>query len=174
MNLSHYTPPVPDVPGPYPAFVEYFQPPHEALIQAFDWVHADFREVTRFHQHPVCEHVSHVARLVPFRLVHMRATSQDGDVIAYMERAGLRPALYEELLAFARAYPDAANEYDVIALGSWTHLRSKRNAFIGDRRSPGDDRPPARSLVLGWVLDGLDHDYSADCRFLAVAMSDDP
>jgi hypothetical protein len=168
MTLASYVRPRPEVSDPFPTFVEYFQPPYEALARSFEDVDPDFRGAPPFRPMPVCEGVSHVARLVPLRLVRLGLRCQEGDACSIMDEHGLRPALYEELLALGKARPGIAREGYVIAIGSWTHVRTTRNAFLASGRAGG-----AR-LLMGFVLDGLDHDYSADDRFLAVAKTDDP
>ena len=80
------------------------------------------------------------------------------EVLAEMDRRGLRPALYEELLGFAEKYPDEQRKYPIVALGSEADVGGRRRvAYLWD----GGD---GRSLNLGWIGSGWNDDY----RFLAA------
>lgn len=75
----------------------------------------------------------------------------------------LRPALYEELLAVAKAYPQIARDSYVFALGSTACVDDVRDAFLSGRNGQ-------RRLVLGFPYHH-DASYSRDDRFLAVPLS---
>lgn len=47
-----------------------------------------------------------------------RHASSTEEVLAEIDRQGLRPAVIEELLAFGAAYPDKQREFPIVALGS--------------------------------------------------------
>jgi hypothetical protein len=80
------------------------------------------------------------------------------EVLAEMDRKGLRPALYEELLGFAEKYPDEQRKYPIVALGSEADVGGDRGVACLWRDGDG------RHLDLGWIADVWDgHD-----RFLAV------
>ncbi|KKR48343.1 MAG: hypothetical protein UT86_C0007G0022, partial [Candidatus Magasanikbacteria bacterium GW2011_GWC2_40_17] len=81
------------------------------------------------------------------------------EVLAEMDRHGLRPALYEELLAFGAKYPDEQRQFPIIALGSvWRGFGGRlRVAYLSRGGSE-------RSLSLYW----FGGDWNGFCRFLAV------
>jgi len=71
--------------------------------------------------------VSTENREVAFEYVHMDCdASSTNEMLAEMERKGLRPALYEELLGFAKKYPDEQREYPIAALGSESDVHGRR------------------------------------------------
>jgi hypothetical protein len=92
-------------------------------------------------------------------LLHLDRDASDEEVLAEMERQGLRPATMDELNAFGEQHPDRQRQYPIVALGSvWARPRGDRD--VGYLWG-GADR---RDLDLRWP--GLD--WLARCRFLAV------
>ncbi len=97
-------------------------------------------------------------REVAFEYIHMDRIAYTVEVLAEMDRKGLRPALYEELLAFAEKYPDEQRKFPIVALGSET--RAVIGRYIAYLWSDGD----GRCLCLNW----LGYVWSNGHRFLAV------
>jgi hypothetical protein len=146
-----------DLSNTFTAFVKYEQPSLEELERRFPIV-APYYKGKRFDPIERCKGVSKENREVAFEYVHMDRNASVDAVLAEMDRLGLRPALYEELLGFAAQYPDEQRKYPIVALGSETRVGGFRSVAClwGDG--------PGRSLGLRWV-DGDWHDYY---RFLAV------
>jgi hypothetical protein len=97
---------------------------------------------------------------VELQYVHLNRSATTAQVLAEMEKLGLRPATLPELLAFGAANPEEQRKYWIVALGSsWVD---------GDDRGvpvlSGDDA--RRSLNLGW--DGPQSGWGGDRRFLAA------
>ncbi|MEO5927844.1 MAG: hypothetical protein ABIO72_03935 [Patescibacteria group bacterium] len=142
----------------FTALVTYVQPEFEELQRRFPaYVNPDYKG-KRFDPIERCKGVSKENREVAFEYVHLDRDASTDEVLAEMDRKGLRPALYEELLSFAEKYPDEQRKYPIVALGS--------EALVGGDRSvaclwlDGD----GRGLRLSWVDDG----WGDHCRFLAV------
>ncbi len=102
----------------FTVLVEYIQPKFEDLNKsAFDWAHPDYARA-KFESIDRCKDVSREKREVTFKYMTIdRAMSTDA-VLAEMDRQGVRPALYEELLAFAKTNPDEQRKHPIVALGS--------------------------------------------------------
>ncbi len=93
-----------------------------------------------------------------FTFVHLNRNATSDEALAAMEREGLRPATFAELLAFSLKYPELQRQFPIVALGSSALIR-------GDRRVPYlDGHSRVRNLRLNWV----GRAWNADCRFLAV------
>lgn len=143
---------------PFSAPIVYVQPEFEELERRFPaYVNPDYKGK---HFDPIerCKAVSKENREVAFEYVHLDRDASTDEVLAEMDRRGLRPALYEELLGFAEKYPDEQRKYPIVALGSETRVHGYRYVaylWIDD---------DGRSLHLNWV----DLDWYGDCRFLAV------
>ncbi len=125
----------------------------QAMIQAgrYDWVNSDITEkhfpVTRGSQD------------VSVELVHFDREMTSDDVLAELDRRGLRPATLPELLAFGAKYPEKQREFPIVALASaWRH-------WLGGRSVPFLSRnAEERDLGLSW----LDSRWGALYRFAAV------
>ena len=144
--------------SPFSAPIVYVQPAFEELKRQFPaYVNPDYKG-KRFDPIERCKAVSKENREVAFEYVHLDRDASTDEVLAEMDRRGLRPALYEELLGFAEKYPDEQRKYPIVALGSETRVVGSRGvAYLWD-----DDR--GRSLDLDWV----DYGWVGYCRFLAV------
>ena len=144
--------------APFSAPIVYVQPEFEELTRRFPaYVNPDYKG-KRFDPIERCKAVSKENREVAFEYVHMDRDASTDEVLAEMDRKGLRPALYEELLGFAEKYPDEQRKFPIVALGSEADVRGDRHvAFLWS----GDD---GRSLGLSWVGLGWYDRY----RFLAV------
>lgn len=145
--------------SPFSAPVVYVQPAFEELKRRFPaYVDPDYKD-RRFGPIERCKAVSKENREVAFEYVHMDRDASTDEVLAEMDRRGLRPALYEELLGFAEKYPDEQRKYPIVALGSESDVGGRRRVASLWRDGVG------RDLHLGWV-----DDDGWDCydRFLAV------
>jgi hypothetical protein len=142
----------------FSAPVVYVQPTFEELKRRFSaYVNPDYKG-KRFDPIERCKAVSKENREVAFEYVHMDRDASIDEVLAEMDRKGLRPALYEELLGFAEKYPDEQRKYPIVALGSETYVVGYRYVAYLWSVDGG------RCLDLGWV----DDDWHDGCRFLAV------
>ena len=144
--------------APFSAPVVYVQPEFEELKRRFPaYVNLDYKGK---HFDPIerCKAVSREGRKVAFECVHMDRDASTDEVLAEMDRLGLRPALYEELLGFAKKYPNEQRKYSIVALGSGTDVRGGPGVAClwGD----GD----GRGLGLRW----LGHGWLGHYRFLVV------
>jgi hypothetical protein len=84
------------------------------------------------------------------------------EALRQLDKRGLRPATFPELLAFGRKYPDVQREFGIVALGSvWHYLGQRRVLFLTDfdgKRSLQSER--------------LNHGkWNSICRFAAVRKS---
>lgn len=95
-------------------------------------------------------------------LVHFNKVLTTEEVIAELNKKGLRPAKLHELLSFGEKYPEEQGKYPVIALGSvWQYRRARWLVpyLHGD----------VYVRILGLVYFG--HKWDAHSRFLAVRES---
>ena len=147
--------------APFSALVVYVQPEFEELKRRFPaYVNPEYKG-KRFDPIERCKAVSKENREVAFEYVHMDRDASTDEVLAEMDRNGLRPALYEELLGFAEKYPDEQKKYPIVALGSEAGVDGvRRVAYLWD-----NDR--GRLLGLPW----LGRDWRGSYRFLAVRHS---
>jgi hypothetical protein len=140
-----------------PIPIVYVQPEFEELKCRFSTLNPDYKG-KRFDPIERCKAVSKENREVAFEYVHMDRDASTDEVLAEMDRKGLRPALYEELLGFAEKYPDEQRKLPIVALGSEADVDGNRSvACLWDDGN-------GRYLNLDWIgSDWLDSD-----RFLAV------
>lgn len=91
-------------------------------------------------------------------LVHLNRYVESEEVLAELEKVGLRAGTLQELLAFGVQYPNVQREYPIVALGSvW------RDPY-GDRYVPYLwGRGSERHLDLRW----FDYSWGDHDRFLA-------
>lgn len=73
---------------------------------------------TRFEPIKCCMNISTVARDVTFEYFSMGHMARVTDILEQMDKEGLRPGLYEELLGYTEEYPDEQRASPVAALGS--------------------------------------------------------
>ena len=143
----------------FKVLVEYIQPCYADLKAAFDWVDPDYSRA-KFEPIERCKGVIREAREVVLQYSHLGRDATTEEVLAEMERLGLRPALYEELLVFCRQNPDEQRKFPVVALGSvWVGSDGCRGVAYLD----GDG--VERDLYLYWGGGR----WVGDCRFLAVS-----
>ncbi len=125
----------------------------KAMIQAghYDWVNSDITEK----HFPVASGPTEVS----IELIHFDRAMTSEEVLAELDRRGLRPATLPELLAFGAKYPQKQREFPIVALASvWRY-------WVGGRRVPYLwSNAVERSLDLDW----LDLRWGAHCRFAAV------
>ncbi|HVM91143.1 MAG TPA: hypothetical protein VMU11_04600 [Verrucomicrobiae bacterium] len=150
----------------YTAIVEYRQPTYVELCKRFDWVEVAYNSAT-FERKDVCKDVPSETREVEFELVRFYEESSEGcdpmhldEIIIELGDRGLRPALYEELLAFGAQYPELQKQFRICAPGSW--LDNGRDDYKSPVLSSGEG--DSRGLDYTW-LDEFE-DYSI--HFLAV------
>jgi hypothetical protein len=141
----------------FSARVEYAQPPRDILLQAFDFVD-DGYESAKFGPTDICKEVLVEAREVDFELVHLNKGAMTDTVLIELDKQGLRPALYEELLAFAVTHPDLQKRYTIIALGS---ICCRAEGISSSCVYAASDK-----LSLGFVW--FTSNWLDDYRFLAV------
>lgn len=156
IGLPYRGGPPSDAPG-FRAEVVYAQLSYADLEKAFDWVYDGYKSV-KFTAIDVCKDVSMETREIEFELVHLNKDASTDTARAELDKRELRPALYEELLAFAAKYPELQKQFPIVALGSVCR-------YGGNLGSPYVNRSGAeRGLGFGW----LGRDWSGGCRFLAV------
>lgn len=104
--------------------VVYVQPEFEELKHWFQaFVHPVYKD-NRFDPIWRCKAVSRENREVVFEYVYMGHVAFTDEVLAKMDCMGLRPALYEELLGFAKKYSDKQYKHPfIVALGSGVNMR---------------------------------------------------
>jgi hypothetical protein len=128
----------------FTALVEYRQPSYEELKKQFDCVYDRF-ENREFKTIDACKDIGRETREIIFELVQVADRRFVGDAMARLLNQGLRPALYEEMLAFAAKFPDEQKKYPIYALGS-------RCDRAGDSHPPflDWDEEDGRLLLFGW------------------------
>ncbi|TSC83630.1 MAG: Uncharacterized protein G01um101413_959 [Parcubacteria group bacterium Gr01-1014_13] len=95
-------------------------------------------------------------------LVHLKKVVTTTEVLAHMDKLGLRPARIEELLAFGEKYPKKQLEFPIVALGSvWVYSDQLRHVACLDRNGS------ERDLNLDWGNPA--YAWSEVCRFAAVS-----
>lgn len=145
--------------SPFSTFISYVQPEFEELKRLFPaYVNPDYKRVERFDPIERSKAVSRVNREVAFEYVHMDRDASADEVLDEMDRKGLRPALYEELLGFAEKFPDEQLKFPIVALGSEKIMLGFRGVAHLWREDDG------RHLDLRWIEGGWCGAY----RFLAV------
>ncbi|MBW3537949.1 hypothetical protein KY386_00475 [Candidatus Parcubacteria bacterium] len=79
-------------------------------------------------------------------LVHLNRLATDAEVLAEIDRLGLRAGLMPELLALGAQYPDLQRQFLIVALGSvWARpLGRRRVGYLWGR-------PSRRFLGLAWL-----------------------
>lgn len=144
----------------FTAFVDYKTPTYAELKKSFDWVN-DWYEHAKFELIDACKGVSQTAGNVAFEVVQFDFGISTADALVELDKRGLRPATDEELVAFAKAFPDEQRKYPIVALGSVCLDRDGyRNVAYLVEYSVG------RGLDLDWVEYGWRGAYG---RFLAVS-----
>ena len=152
------TTPVHDV-FEFTAFVDYQTPSHEQLDDAFDTVSPSFDGV-HFTQ---TAQSSTTPRRVTFEYVEPVRTATTKEILVAMKRRGVRPATFEELIAFARSFPDEQRKHQIVALGSVAQANGYRFVtLIGEL----GEHTHERSIDLNGDDDS--YDWKDNYRFLVV------
>ena len=142
----------------FSAPIVYVQPEFEELRRRFPaYVHLDYRG-RRLDPIERCKGVSIESHEVAFEYVQIDDGAETYEVLRKMDRHGLRPALYEELLGFALKHPHEQRKYQIIALGSEVCVDDDRHVaylYFNDK---------GLSLDLCWIEVG----WCRKDRFLAV------
>lgn len=145
----------------FTVLVDYVQPKYEDLHKsAFDWANPDFARA-KFEPIERCKKVSLEKSEVTFEYMMIDGTMSTDAVLAQMDTQGLRPALYEDLLAFAKMNPDEQRKHVIVALGSVAQVGGDRH--VAYLYGVGD----GRVLSLDWIGGG-GGDWRSDCAFLVV------
>jgi len=96
---------------------------------------------------------------IDIELIHFNRDMSTDEVLAELDKKGLRPAELHELLALGEKHPDLQREFPIIALGSVWRRSS------GFRSCPCLSKDGSeRDLDLGW----FGHEWDARCRFAAL------
>ncbi len=139
------------------AEVIYVQPSYADLKKVFDCVYDGYKNA-EFKPIDICKDVSVENREIEFELVHLNKDVSTDKALAELDKQGLCPALYEELLAFAAKYPELQKQFPIVALGSVCR-------YDDDLYSPYVRwNDVERDLDFYWIDDGWCDRY----RFLAV------
>lgn len=136
----------------FPVVIDY-EKSLQAMIRAgrYDWTNSDITEK----HFPVASGPIEIS----MELVHFDRAMTSEEVLAELDRKGLRPATLPELLAFGAKYPEKQREFPVVALASvW------RNWVAGRRVPYLWSLADGRGLDLDWLDSGWDEHY----RFAAV------
>jgi len=152
--------PAPEQIVTYTAQVHYgVTPSHAQLQKEFNWVWDGWKN-TSFERLDVCKDIpfANEVKDVAFELVHLAQYMSTEAVLAELDRRGLRPATHEELLGFARKYPELQRQFPIVALGSITLIGGHRRVAYVRRSDDGRDLD----------LYVADDDWRDDDRFLAV------
>ncbi len=112
----------------FTAFVDYITPSFLQLMESFSKVNAAF-ELGEFHGRVICKPVSREPRELEFVYVHMDRSVSTEEVLAEMDKRKLRPAILEELVAFAMAYPEEQRKYPIIGLGTYCIVGAYNRRF---------------------------------------------
>ena len=94
-------------------------------------------------------------------VVHLDRNATTDEVLAELDRRGLKPARIEHLLRYGANHPEEQRQYPIVCLGSsWLHP-------CGLRHFPSlDEAGGLRELSLLWLDPG--NQWYDDCRFLAL------
>lgn len=144
----------------FKAQVEYSAPSYEGLARVFRRVDERFEYELCRASEPIeaCRGVILARREIMFELVCMDKRTGADTALAQITMQGLRPALFEELLAFAHKYPFGQFNFPIAAIGSHCHF--------GDRVLYAYYYPfiDGRTITLA----GTASKWDSEVRFLAV------
>jgi hypothetical protein len=104
----------------FPTFVSRLS--GDEVKEMFEWVgdaNGECKiETMEFRPIDVCKNVSFETREAEFQLVRFDREMGMDAILAELDKRDFRPAVYQELLAFAQEYPKPCIVFRVIALGS--------------------------------------------------------
>ncbi len=132
---------------------------HGGFTAPVTYVQPEFEDLRRwFPSYERCTALEKGCREVAFEYVHMGDYAYTDEVLAEIDRHGLRPALYDELLGFAKKYPEEQLRYPIVALGFVVKYDGHRSAAVITRSGGCRDLCLRRS----------DISWNGGYRFLAV------
>lgn len=145
----------------FPVMVYYEQPSCLELQRRFPALtDPRFEENKKFRPITSCENVSRENRVVTFQYTRVMPFPDHKYILDIINRRGLRPALYEELLSFAELYPNEQKKFPIAALGSTLYINGGLdNAYLWWYH------PGGAHLGLHWLSDF----WSDYCRFLVTS-----
>ncbi|MFA6446671.1 MAG: hypothetical protein WCW31_00245 [Patescibacteria group bacterium] len=145
-------------PEKFVALVVYAIPAMDELKRRFpDYVNQAYDGIA-FKPIKACENVIRETREVEFEYVCMNRNASYEEVLAEIDKRGLRSALPEELLALDAKYPEEKIKFPMVALGSETDVDGHRNVACLWSDGAG------QRLRLVW----FDSDWHGNDRFLCV------
>lgn len=149
-------------PQRFDAWVAYDQPNPQDLSRMFPpYVEDDFISLV-FRPVGCGLDVDRKDREVKFEYISMGRIATKDEILAEMAKQGLRPALYEELLAFGKKFPKEPLKYRIIALGSEAKTDGTVR-LLASLEYKSDCCPVLRVCPLYQK-----ERFAASCRFLAV------
>jgi hypothetical protein len=101
----------------YKVWVNYATPSPNDLWNTFDKVNCDYGGM-KFEPINACRDILRTPREIRLHLVHLNRWITTFDAIAELDQQSLRPAIFEELFAFAVKHPGVRKKYLMTALGS--------------------------------------------------------
>ena len=138
--------------------VSYAMRSKKELESIFDRVSTAYEERTSFESIEACKHVSRKPRKIRFEFVEFEFVEMEynsvstTEMLAKMEKRGVRPALVEELVSFAERYPREYSQKPIIALGSFI-TRDKKPFFAVVTQAKGLSVLVTRSKFALWSFD---------------------
>lgn len=139
--------------------VEYGPSVIQRFGSAFD--HGSLNEEIVDKEVESCQGVSRENREVVFEYVCLGRLATEDEAIAEMIHRGLRPALIEEGLCFAKQFPNEQRKFDISIIGSI--LLGPRNSYRTTARLRYSEL--GRQIQLAIFRDGR---FEQETRFLAV------
>ncbi len=118
-------------PKTFTVFVDYKTPKYADLQKAYDYVYRDYAKV-EFERRKVCMDLDTTPREIGMSYFYRhldgfalhRDSSSEKKLLVEMERCGVRPIVYEELVAFKKKFPEELWKFPIVALGSTCLLYS--------------------------------------------------
>lgn len=146
------------VSAPIMVTVDYIFPDFDVLKAWFTgYLHPSYKNIV-FTTILACAKVQCKVGNKNFVLVHLGANASTDEVLAELDRLGLRPAFATELYAYSRANPTAGLEFPIVALGDTAPVDGFRRVACLSRGGG------VRAFGLRWYDDG----WGGFFRFLAV------
>ncbi len=141
-----------DASASFEVTVDYKTPSFKELNEAFDWVDPSFEKAV------FKKFGDQTPRKIVFEYLQFNKPISSNQVFLEADKRNLRPATFEELVAFAAAYPLEQRKFPIVALSSVAQVDGNPSvAFLGQ----GDD---GRGLDLLWA----GNDWFVHIRFLVA------